>query len=102
MGGFPALTGWWVNTLGLHSAPEAIAAAAAVLACFWLTKVQRRLSTPVRQLRRRTLAVDGEQRLTDGTVQAGPDISPPRSTAPSKASSVAVPLLAVFAVAIGH
>ncbi len=102
-GGFAALTGWWVNSLGLHSVPEAIAAAAAVLACFWLTKVQRRLSTPVRQLRRRTLAVDGEQRLTDGTVRRldRADLAAPLDGA-LKGLSVAVPLLAVFAVAIGH
>ncbi len=102
-GGFSALTGWWVNSLGLHSVPEAIAAAAAVLACFWLTKVQRRLSTPVRQLRRRTVAVEGEQRLTDGTVRKldRADLTSPLDGA-LKGLSVAVPLLAVFAVAIRH
>jgi hypothetical protein len=30
--------------------------------------VQRRLSTPVRRLRRKTVSVSGEQRLEDGTV----------------------------------
>ena len=66
-GGFPALTGWWVNALGVHSVEQAIAAAAVVVACFWLSVAQRRLSTPVRELRRRTEAVSGEQRLADGT-----------------------------------
>jgi hypothetical protein len=102
-GGFAALTGWWVNSLGLHSVSEAIAVAAAVLACFWLTKVQRRLSTPVRELRRRTAAVEGEQRLTDGTVRKldRADLAAPLDGA-LKGLSVAVPLLAIFAVAIRH
>ncbi len=68
-GAFPALTGWWVNALGVNSAREAIAGAAAVLACFWLSVAQRRLSTPVRELRRRTVALEGEQRLSDGTAR---------------------------------
>jgi hypothetical protein len=100
-GGFSAFTGWWVNSLGLHSVREAIAAAAAVLACFTLTLVQRRLSTPVRELRRRTVAVTGEQRLADGTVRrldrAG--LSAPLDGA-LRGLSVAVPLLAVAAVAL--
>jgi hypothetical protein len=100
-GGFSAFTGWWVNSLGLHSGREAIAAGAAVLACFFLTTVQRRLSTPVRELRRRTLAVEGEQRLSDGTVR---QLSRAGLTAPLDGAlrglSVAVPLLAVAAVAL--
>lgn len=100
-GGFAAFTGWWVNSLGLHSVREAIAVLAAVLGCFWLTKVQRRLSTPVRELRRRTLAVEGEQRLADGSVRP---LDRARLIAPLdgalKGLSVAVPLLAIFAVAI--
>jgi hypothetical protein len=100
-GGFSALTGWWVNSLGLHSLREAIAAAAAVLACFFLTLVQRRLSTPVRELRRRTLAVEGEQRLSDGTVR---QLDRAALTAPLDGAllglSIAVPLLAVAAVAL--
>ena len=47
-GAFPALTGWWSNALALHSVRQAIAASAAVLACFWLSVAQRQLSTPVR------------------------------------------------------
>jgi hypothetical protein len=62
-GAFPALTGYWANALELRSA--GILAAAA---CFMLSLAQRRLSTPVRELRRRTLSVSGEQRLADGTV----------------------------------
>src|SRR4051812_39002212 len=63
--GFSCFTGWWVNALGLHSPREAIAIAAAVLACSFLVTAQRRLSTPVRELRRRTVALAGEQRLAD-------------------------------------
>jgi hypothetical protein len=100
-GGFSAFTGWWVNSLGLHSVREAIAAAAAVLACFFLTTVQRRLSTPVRELRRRTLAVEGEQHLADGTVR---QLDRAGLAAPLDGAllglSVAVPLLAVAAVAL--
>jgi hypothetical protein len=35
--------------------------------CFGLSVAQRRLSTPVRELRRRTASLSGEQRLDDGT-----------------------------------
>ena len=99
--GFSALTGWWVNALGVHSLREAIAATAAVLACFFLVSVQRVLSTPVRELRRRTLALDGEQRLADGTVRR---IDRQQIIEPLDRSllglSIAVPLLAVAAVAL--
>ena len=100
-GGFSAFTGWWVNSLGLHSVREAIAAGAAVLACFFLTIVQRRLSTPVRELRRRTLAVKGEQQLTDGTVRQldRADLAAPLDGA-LRGLSVAVPLLAVATIAL--
>ncbi len=100
-GGFSAFTGWWVNALGVHSPEEAIAAAAAVLACFTLTLVQRRLSTPVRELRRRTVSVEGEQFLADGSVRR---LDRAALTAPLDGAllglSVAVPLLAVAAVAM--
>ena len=61
-GAFPALTGYWVMALQLR-APVVFAA----VACFVLTLVQRRLSTPVRELRRRTVSLSGEQRLADGS-----------------------------------
>jgi len=100
-GGFSAFTGWYVNALGLHSPREAIAATAAVLACFVLTTVQRRLSTPVRQLRRRTVAVSGEQHLTDGTVQhlSRDDLARPLDGA-LRGLSIGVPLLAVAMIAL--
>jgi hypothetical protein len=62
-GAFPAFTGYWVNALTLR--PVAVLVAAA---CFMLSLAQRRLSTPVRELRRRTLSVRGELVLTDGRV----------------------------------
>jgi hypothetical protein len=100
-GAFPALTGWWSNALALSSPREAIAAAAAVLACFWLSVAQRRLSTPVRQLRRRTVAVSGERRLADGTTRRldAESLSAPLDGA-LRALSVAVPTLAIAAVAL--
>lgn len=100
-GAFPALTGWWSNALGLHSARQAIAAAAAVLACFWLSVAQRRLSSPVRELRRRTESLSGEQRLADGTARRldRDSLAAPLDGA-LRALSVAVPVLAVAAVAL--
>ena len=67
-GAFPALTSWWVNTLSFGSAKTVVAGALVTVGCFGLTAVQRRLSTPVRRLRRRTISVSGVQRLDDGTV----------------------------------
>jgi hypothetical protein len=100
-GGFSAFTGWWVNALGVHSIREAVAATAAVLACFFLVMVQRRLSTPVRELRRRTLKVEGEQHLSDGSIRRldREQISAPLDAALLRLS-IAVPLLAVAAVAL--
>ncbi len=100
-GAFPALTGWWSNALALHSGKQALAAVAAVFACFWLSVAQRRLSTPVRELRRRTEAVSGEQRLVDGTIRKlnRASLSAPLDGA-LRALSVAVPLLALVAVAL--
>ncbi|HEX3262868.1 MAG TPA: hypothetical protein VHR37_04330 [Solirubrobacterales bacterium] len=100
-GAFPALTGFWSNALGIHSAEEAVAGVAVTVACFWLSVAQRRLSTPARELRRRTVAVGGLQRLADGTER---ELTPERLSAPLdgalKALSTAVVLLAVAAVAI--
>jgi hypothetical protein len=62
-GGFPAFTGYFVNSLAIRPAGVLVAAA-----CCLLSAAQRRLSTPARELRRRTAALTGEQRLTDGTV----------------------------------
>ena len=63
-GAFPAFTGYFVNALEIRPAGLLVAGA-----CFLLSVAQRRLSTPVRELRRRTLEVSGEQRLVDGEVR---------------------------------
>jgi hypothetical protein len=62
-GAFPAFTGYWICALELRLEGVLVAAA-----CFLLSVVQRTLSTPVRELRRRTVAVGGRQELRDGTV----------------------------------
>src|SRR3954451_4166805 len=78
-GAFPALTGYWVNALAFRVEGLLVAAA-----CFGLSVAQRRLSSPVRELRRRTVAVSGEQRLADGGVR------------PLSAETLAAPLDAVL------
>jgi hypothetical protein len=62
-GAFPAFTGYFVQALQVRPAGLLVTAA-----CFMLSVAQRRLSTPVRELRRRTVEVHGEQRLADGTL----------------------------------
>jgi len=62
-GAFPVLTGYWVNALALR--PSALLAACG---CAGLLVAQRSLSTPVRELRRRTVSLVGEQTLSDGSV----------------------------------
>jgi hypothetical protein len=62
-GGFPAFTGYFVNALAVRPAGLLVAGA-----CCLLSVVQRRLSTPARQLRRQTAEVVGEQTLADGRV----------------------------------
>jgi hypothetical protein len=62
-GGFPAFTGYFANALTIRPAGILVTAA-----CFLLSAAQRRLSTPVRRLRRNTADVTGQQHLRDGTV----------------------------------
>lgn len=62
-GAFPAFTGYFVNALTIRPAGVLVAAA-----CCLMSAAQRRLSTPVRQLRRATVAVAGRQTLADGRV----------------------------------
>jgi len=61
-GGFPALVGYLVNA-GELAWPGVVVAAG----CVAVSAAQRALSTPVRQLRRRTASLEGRQRLRDGT-----------------------------------
>jgi hypothetical protein len=63
-GAFPAFTSYFANALEIRPAGVLVAGA-----CYLLSVAQRRLSTPVRELRRRTVEVTGEQRLADGEVR---------------------------------
>jgi hypothetical protein len=67
----------------------------------FLVTAQRRLSTPVRELRRRTAEVTGTQRLLDGTVRElrREDLIAPLDGA-LRALSFAVPLLAIGLIAL--
>jgi hypothetical protein len=62
-GGFPAFTGYFVNSLTIRPAGILVTAA-----CCLISVAQRELSTPVRKLRRSTTEVTGQQHLQDGTV----------------------------------
>lgn len=63
-GGFPALTGYFANALTITPAGLLVAGA-----CCLTSVAQRRLSTPARELRRRTTAVSGTQRFADGHIE---------------------------------
>jgi hypothetical protein len=63
-GAFPAFTGYFVNALVLDAPGLLIAAG-----CMALSLAQRRLSSAARELRRRTLAVDGTRTLPDGSTE---------------------------------
>ena len=64
-GAFPAVTGYFAQdaTLGWAVVPIA-------LACLLLSSAQRRLSTPVRELRRRVVHVEGRIAMDDGSERA--------------------------------
>jgi hypothetical protein len=95
-GGFPALTSYWANALTLR-APGVLV----IASCIALSVAQRRLSTPVRELRRRTVSVTGEQRLADGRTV---ELTTTRLAAPLDdalvALSAAVVLLAAAALLV--
>ncbi len=61
-GAFPAFTGYFVNALEV-SWPGLLVS----IACFAISLAQRRLSTPARELRRRTTALSGTRTLADGS-----------------------------------
>ena len=61
-GAFPVLTSYWIN-----SPHVTVAAVLLAVGCFTLSLAQRTLSTPVRDIRRRTLSVQGSMRMTDGS-----------------------------------
>ncbi len=95
-GGFPAFTGYFSSALTIRPAGILVTAA-----CCLLSVAQRRLSTPVRELRRRTAHVHGEQTLTDGRVV---ELDSARLAAPLEgalsALSLALVLLAAGLVAV--
>jgi hypothetical protein len=91
-GGFPAFTGYFAQSLTIRPAGVLVAAA-----CCLLSVAQRRLSTPVRELRRRTTAVTGEQRFTDGTAA---ELTEARLAAPLEGALSAL-WIAVVLLAIG-
>jgi hypothetical protein len=63
-GGFPALAGGFAQT-GRIGVPVLLVAAG----CGYVAAAQRRLSTPVRRLRRRATEVDGSIAYDDGTTE---------------------------------
>jgi hypothetical protein len=63
-GAFPVLTAYFASAETLRAAP--FAAAGYAFATSW---AQRRLSTPVRLVRRRVVSVEGTMQLDDGTTQ---------------------------------
>jgi len=92
-GGFPAFTGWFVEALDVRAEGVLVA-----LACCLLSVAQRRLSTPARQLRRRTAAIDGRQVLRDGRVI---ELDTARLTAPLEGALSALWMaMVVLAVAL--
>jgi hypothetical protein len=62
-GGFPAFTGWFVEAVNIR-----VEAVLVALACCLISVAQRRLSTPARELRRRTISLTGCQILRDDRV----------------------------------
>ena len=93
-GAFPALTGAFAQRGSLNLGAVLVAGA-----CFFLSVVQRTLSTPVRRLRRSVAEVEGRLVLPDGTTEPL-DAAALRSApeAALRALSVAMPLLALAAV----
>jgi hypothetical protein len=95
-GGFPAFTGYFVNSLQIRPAGLLVAAA-----CCLLSVAQRRLSKPARELRRRTAELHGTQRLTSGEIR---DLSAEQLAAPLEGALqvlwVAMVVLAVGLVAV--
>ena len=94
-GAFPALTGYFVNALKITPAGLLIAGG-----CLAMSAAQRRLSTPARELRRRTRSLRGVRTRADGSAE---ELSVARLLGPLDgalaALSVAIVLLACALVA---
>ena len=95
-GAFPAFTGYFVNALQIRPAGLLVAGA-----CALLSVAQRRLSTPVRELRRRTAEVSGVQLMRSGESRAldAESIAAPMEGA-LRALWLALVILAVGLVAV--
>ena len=92
-GGFPAFTGWFVEAGSVRVEGLLVA-----LGCCLLSLAQRRLSTPARELRRRTSSVTGRQTLHDGRVV---ELDAARLTAPLEGALSALWMaMVVLAVAL--
>jgi len=86
-GAFPAFTGYFVNSLKIALPGVLIA-----LACMTLSVAQRRLSSPARELRRRTSSVTGVRTLSDGRTE---ELSLARLLAPLDGALAALSLAVV-------
>jgi hypothetical protein len=89
-GAFPALTAYFAQAGTLR-----VEAGLVALACLFLSAAQRRLSTPVRRLRRSVAALHGQMILRDGT-EVPVDEAMLRATPESalRILSLAMPILA--------
>jgi hypothetical protein len=93
-GGFPALTGAFAQEGKLEMAAVLVAGA-----CVAISAAQRVLSTPVRRLRRRVVAVEGTITLRDGTTEPmGAEVIRTAPEAALKLLALAMPLLAAALV----
>jgi hypothetical protein len=86
-GAFPAFVGYFVNAERVALPGLLIAAG-----CMAMSVAQRRLSSPARELRRRTSAVRGERVRSDGSVE---DLSVHRLLAPLDGALAAMSLAMV-------
>jgi hypothetical protein len=93
-GGFPALTGAFAQDGRLEVEGVLVA-----VACVAISAAQRVLSTPVRRLRRRVVAVEGTITLRDGTTEPiGADVIRTAPEAALKLLALAMPVLAAALV----
>jgi hypothetical protein len=90
-GAFPAFTGYFVEAQRVALPGVLIAAG-----CMAMSVAQRRLSSPARELRRRTQAVSGTRTRTDGSVE---ELSRERLLAPLDGALAALSL-AMVAIAL--
>ena len=87
-GAFPAFTGWFVNAERI-----ALPGVLVALGALAMSVAQRRLSTPARDLRRRTAAVSGVRTASDGSTEP---LSIPSLLAPLDGALAAMSLAMVI------